>query len=400
MRIKRTASILMSSVFMLSMSAFSPLSYSAAEDGAPDYSDEKNWAYFGEGADKEADVFFVAPTVDTDDEAMMSVDDEKNRSRFLGALEMERGIVDGTARMYAPYYRQISLKSYALPEAEREKFLKSAYADVSDAFSYYLENENNGRPVMLFGFSQGADMCCRLLEEYFDDEKLGSQLVAAYIIGWGISEERAAEYPHLKFAQGEKDTGVIVSFDCEAPEVTDTLMCPAGVKTYSINPLNWRTDDAPADKSLNKGACFMKTYSKEIATEIPALCGCYIDAERGALKVTDVTKEDYPAGLDLFPEGSYHLYDYQFFFRNLQENAAVRLDAYNSSAEEVTTASETTASAQTSTTTASSSTAKQTSGSTSGSSGSPKTGDAGAAIPLAVIALAAGTAFVLRRKEQ
>ena len=107
-----------------------------------------------------------------------------------------------------------------------------------------------------------------------------------------------------------------------------------------------------------------------------------------------------PAGLDLFPEGSYHLYDYQFFFRNLQENAAVRLDAYNSSAEEVTTASETTASAQTSTTTASSSTAKQTSGSTSGSSGSPKTGDAGAAIPLAVIALAAGTAFVLRRKEQ
>ena len=32
--------------------------------------------------------------------------------------------------------------------------------------------------------------------------------------------------------------------------------------------------------------------------------------------------------LSLFSDGVYHLYDYQFFYRNLQENVGVRLDAY------------------------------------------------------------------------
>ena len=46
------------------------------------------------------------------------------------------------------------------------------------------------------------------------------------------------------------------------------------------------------------------------------------------LKVTDVTPEEYPAVLDIFPEGAYHIYDYQFFFRNLQENVGHRVELY------------------------------------------------------------------------
>lgn len=30
----------------------------------------------------------------------------------------------------------------------------------------------------------------------------------------------------------------------------------------------------------------------------------------------------------MFPDGSYHIYDYQFFYRNLQENVGKRLEAY------------------------------------------------------------------------
>lgn len=32
--------------------------------------------------------------------------------------------------------------------------------------------------------------------------------------------------------------------------------------------------------------------------------------------------------LPIFSDGIYHLYDYQFFYRNLQENVEVRLNAY------------------------------------------------------------------------
>ncbi len=58
------------------------------------------------------------------------------------------------------------------------------------------------------------------------------------------------------------------------------------------------------------------------------MTGAYLEEDRGALKVTDVSPEDYPPGLSMFQEGVYHLYDYQFFYRNLQENVGDRLEAY------------------------------------------------------------------------
>jgi hypothetical protein len=99
------------------------------------------------------------------------------------------------------------------------------------------------------------------------------------------------------------------------------------VRALAINPLNWRTDWKEADKSLNKGACFVDV-SGNIVKEIPHLTGAYIDMKRGALKAPDVSPEAYPSGLSIFPQGVYHIYDYQFFYRNLQENVAARIEAY------------------------------------------------------------------------
>ena len=73
---------------------------------------------------------------------------------------------------------------------------------------------------------------------------------------------------------------MIVAFNSEAEEITDSLMIPGrGTKTLAINPLNWKTDGTAADKSLNLGACFTN-YSGEIEEEIPALTGAYIDDVR------------------------------------------------------------------------------------------------------------------------
>ena len=303
----------------------------AAEETAdperPDYAKEENWAYFGIGEDKEADLFLVCPTVDMRDEYNMSMDDEETKGSFYGALNMERGIYEDSTRMYAPYYRQAAMKIYDLTVEERQPYLELAYSDVSDAFAWYLENENEGRPIILAGFSQGADMCYRLMEEYFGDADLSDQLVAVYAIGWPCTREMVEKYPQIVPAQSEDDFGAVVSFECEAPELEETFIVPAGTKSYSINPLNWKTDGTIADKSENIGACFT-SYGGEIQREEVNLCGCYIEDGRGALKVTDVTPADFPPILSILPEGSYHLYDYQFFFRNLQENVAVRLKKY------------------------------------------------------------------------
>ena len=114
----------------------------------------------------------------------------------------------------------------------------------------------------------------------------------------------------------------MISFDCEDGTLTDSLVIPSGTTALSINPLNWRTDGAVADKSLNTGAV-METGG----AAVPGLCGAYI-GERGELVVTDVTPAEYPAVIDIFADGSYHIYDYMFFFTNLKENVEARTTAW------------------------------------------------------------------------
>ncbi|MBR2782722.1 MAG: DUF3089 domain-containing protein [Firmicutes bacterium] len=293
--------------------------------GVPDYAQVENWAWFAEGGDKPADLFLICPTVDMRDEYNMSLDDEETRASFLGALNMERGIYADCARLYAPYYRQAAMKVYSL--TDREPYMDLAYGDISAAFAWYLEHENQGRPILLAGFSQGAELCYRLLEEYFGDDELYSRLVAVYAIGWPCTPELTAACPQIKPAAGAGDLGVVISFDCEAPEIEETMITPAGVKAVTINPLNWRTDAVPADKAENPGACFTD-YSGEIQSETAGLCGCYIDEARGVVKVTDIDPADYPPVVPGLPEGSYHVYDYMFFFRSLQQNVSLRVDNF------------------------------------------------------------------------
>lgn len=295
-----------------------------------DYSNIANWAYFeSDATDKNADVFFVCPTVyfGSDDSYNMELTDEDTKEIFLGATNMEKGIYDADSRFFAPYYSQVGFNVYSMGSSDSEQYFKLAFDDVKSAFEYYYENCNDDRPIILAGFSQGSDMCIRLLKECFKDKDRQDQLIACYAIGWRITDEEIKEYPQLKFAEGESDTGVIISFNSEAENIDDSLMIPKGIKTLSINPLNWKTDSTIADKSLNLGACFTN-YDGKIEKEINNLTGAYIDDVRGALKVNDVTPEEYPAGIDIFEEGIYHLYDYQFFYRNLQNNVQTRINSY------------------------------------------------------------------------
>ena len=300
-----------------------------ANAAAPDYSDQNNWAYYGSapGPIQAVDVFFVGPTTfpGTAAQRNMPLDAPELRRSFLGAINMEKGIYDARANFYAPYYRQVGLNVYRLDAKAAAPCFALAYQDVKAAFEYYLKHLNPDRPFILAGFSQGADMIVRLLKDKFRDPALQARLIAAYAIGWRVTAEEVAQYPHLRMARGEFDIGVIISFNTEAPELASSLGVP--VKTLGINPLNWQTTGEQADRSLNQGAVFTG-YDGRIIKEIPHLTGAYLDPIRGTVKVTDIDAAAYPPGLDLFQPGEYHIYDYQFFYRNLQTNVGDRIDVY------------------------------------------------------------------------
>lgn len=312
-------------MLLLVLAAFCSLA-SAQE---PDYADTGSWAYWRVGENKPADLFIVCPTVDlgTGGNKNMSLADNEAKKNFYGALNMERGIYEQHCRMYAPYYRQAVLADYDLPANEAEPYFNLAYKDVRAAFVYYMQHENNGRPFVLAGFSQGAEMCLRLLKEFGNEGFVKNNMVACYAIGWRFTPQEAKQYPYIRPAQSADDLGTVIMFNSEAPEVTSSLMVPHGEKSFCINPLNWRTDGTMADKALNSGACFTD-YSGTVVREVPQLTGCYIDSVRGTLKVTDVDKKEFVPGLPLFSEGVYHIYDYQFFYRNLQQNVNLRIKTF------------------------------------------------------------------------
>lgn len=308
-------------ISLLSVSAFAK----NAKFIAPKYVLHDSWAYFSEGTNRKADVFFVCPTVYTGKERNMPFYDKESRERFVGASNMILGIYSENCRLYVPFYSQAGLNTYKNSRSENEAALKIAYADVKSAFLCYMDNYNQGRPFVLAGFSQGADMCLRLMKEFLAEPKYSDKLIAAYLLGWRVTEDDLKEYPQIKMAKTAYDTGVVVSFNTEAPEITTSIIVPD--KTLGINPLNWKTTSEVADKSLNRGACFTD-YSGKALKIIPAFTGAYLDAERGTLKVTDVDETQYPPVLEMMPIGVYHFYDYQFFYRNLQENVRDRVNVF------------------------------------------------------------------------
>ena len=274
-----------------------------------------------------ADVFAVMPTVNMN---MWTPDNEdvtslRDALRFAKTFNMEKGIFSQDTAIYSPYYRQCTMGVYTLPEAEKEPYSKVAKEDVMAAFSCYLDNcHKEGRPIILFGFSQGGEEVYDILVEFGQDKRLADHLAAAYVIGHGITQADLDASPWLKMAQGETDTGVIVSYEC-----MDQSAAKPDVKILSINPLNWKTDSTPAPAEANRGYVATDTYGN-VRQEISAFCGGYLDEKTGILIPTGIESPQNFAAKDakVVPDGSYHFYDLIFFYNNLKENVGKRIKAF------------------------------------------------------------------------
>ena len=200
-----------------------------ANDDPPtlDYGQARNWSQVElDAKGREADVFFLCPTAfRTDGEPdNLQLSNKKALSSFDGSVLMEKGIYDDDARFFAPYYRQASIEVYELPEERRESYLMKAYQDVTCAFDYYLATYNQGRPLVIAGFSQGADMAKRLVKDHGASLREKGIYVACYAIGWRVTQDEVDENPALVMATGERDLGVVISFNSEDAAVDDSLL--------------------------------------------------------------------------------------------------------------------------------------------------------------------------------
>ena len=187
--------------------AFKPPAFSTASAPvAPDYTDLDNWAAHPDKADmadrlpgngledrqfsSQVDVFFLHPTTYTrkGKEWNADIKDTKlNEKTDESTILYQASIFNGVGKVYAPRYRQVHLSSFYQDNKETlGDAFELAYDDLKKAFIYFLENNNNKRPIIIAAHSQGALHAIRLLQEFFDNKPLQNRLVAAYVVGWPV----------------------------------------------------------------------------------------------------------------------------------------------------------------------------------------------------------------------
>lgn len=303
---------------------------------ASDYSDEANWLSIPD-VTKEVDTFYIYPTAYNDASAdapeICSLDNEDMRSSAAATFETQATAFADSTNVFAPFYRQMNMAvASTAPGEERAALLNGTpKEDVFASLDYYFDNLNQGRPFILASHSQGSQMMTYVLSEYMGAHpEYYERMVAAYVLGYSVTEQYLAENPHLKFAESAYDAGVIISWNTEGEGNKDQENFVVEEGAISINPLNWKRDDTYAGKELNLGARIQneETGAYEI---IPAAADAQLDLERGVVITHTDVIAPMPDGMGFGPD-SYHGGDYTLWYSNISNNAQERIDAWNAAA--------------------------------------------------------------------
>ncbi len=301
------------------------------------YSQKSCWYKMPE-ITKEFDTFYIYSTmyfgINEGDPDYATLDNKEVLDSIWIEHAIKSSVFEQSTNLFIPYYRQSSMKHAA------EVFMKDGsidaaladipYGDITDALDYYFKNYNNGRPFIIAGHSQGSAILRLVLKKYFKEHPdYYKRMVAAYTIGYSITKDDLDANPHMKFATGETDTGVIISWHAEGPKnVEANLTLPSVIiqkNGLCINPLNWKCDDTYAPAGMNKGSMVMDGNTG--ATEIRDIDG---DAQVCLARGTVVTNaKAVPNEMtDLAGPQCYHQDDYSIFYNNIKDNVAKRIAAY------------------------------------------------------------------------
>lgn len=301
-----------------------------------DYSDPGHWLSLPVHPSKSVDVFYIYPTtyhkVNPADPDYSPIDNPIMLKGATVAFSNQATAFETAGNIYAPYYRQGTLPDHLMKENDVLKVVAGSpsFNDIVAAFDFYIKNYNKGKPFILAGHSQGSLMLLPLLAQYMAAHPaVYKRMVAAYVIGVPVTARYMSENKHLKFAEGPEDTGVIISYNTEAPNVPVGGNFVMGENIgLVINPLNWKRDETLAKASESLGSFLPGTDN--VYTKVPVYADARIDLAKGVLICSSVEgntlARNFPSSK--FGPGVYHMWDYPLYYYNLRENAERRVNKF------------------------------------------------------------------------
>jgi hypothetical protein len=278
----------------------------------------ENWI---NDAKKEIDVFYIYPTMYLKGKTWNADLSNKKLNKSIDnyPVKFHASVFNHVARVYAPRYRQSIAKVWDNPEEPNHKAsLDFAYEDVKNAFEYYLKNYNNGRPFIIASHSQGSYHGIQLLKDYFEDGLLQKQLVAAYLIGYGID---STFYDNIDYCKTATDNNCYITWASfrhnYEPKESDKKLNSLLYTNVCINPITWNNEKKKIDSQLSEGGIMLSLKQKKKRKNSAEI------AKENFLRV----KTKYPVVRLPFVK-VYHVLDYNLFWFDIRKNAMDRSNVY------------------------------------------------------------------------
>ena len=100
-------------------------------------------------------------------------------------------------------------------------------------------------------------------------------------------------------------------------------------KIDCVNPLSWQANTDAVNASENSGSIPMMDVSA-VLHRLPELQHGVVGARCGAEGMLWIAQKPSASGYTaaLFPGGSYHTYDFNFYYASIRENAMSRANEY------------------------------------------------------------------------
>jgi hypothetical protein len=175
---------------------------------------------------RKVDCFYVYPTVSDQEttNANLQIDPEERSIALYQAARYSQ-----LCRVYAPMYRQVTLKGISDVSNVSEHASEIAYKSALRGWKAYLRRYNDGRGVVLIGHSQGTFVLTTLIANEIDsNKKLRRKLVSAILLGGNVTvadgSSTGGDFDHIRACHSKTQLHCVVAFSTfDAPVPSNSI---------------------------------------------------------------------------------------------------------------------------------------------------------------------------------